>query len=72
MHKYDDYAALIAYYKTLSFPKMKIVVTGTGRVATGAVVLNHMGIKCVSPQEFLEIHLTKQYILNLIVTLCKR
>jgi len=54
MHKYDDYAAAIAYYKTLSFPKMKIVVTGTGRVANGAAeVLDYMEIKKVSPQDFL-------------------
>jgi alanine dehydrogenase len=54
MHKYDDYAAAIAYYKTLSFPKMKIVVTGTGRVANGATeVFDYMEIKKVSPQDFL-------------------
>jgi len=58
MHKYDDYAAAIAYYKTLSFPKMKIIVTGTGRVANGAAeVLDYMEIKKVSPQDFL----TKEY-----------
>ena len=34
---------------------MKIVVTGTGRVANGAVeVLDHMGIRRVSPKAFLE------------------
>ncbi|MCH2044106.1 MAG: NAD(P)-dependent oxidoreductase [Saprospiraceae bacterium] len=54
MHKYDDYAAAQAYYKGLEFPKMKIVVTGAGRVANGAVeVLDHMNIRRVSPQEFL-------------------
>jgi saccharopine dehydrogenase (NAD+, L-lysine-forming) len=54
MHKYDDYAAAIAYYKTVTFPKMKVVVTGTGRVANGAVeVLDHMGLRRVSPEEFL-------------------
>lgn len=54
MHKYDDYAEAIAYYKTLKFPKMKIVITGTGRVANGAAeVLDHMEIKKVSPQDFL-------------------
>lgn len=54
MHKYDDYAAAIAYYKTLSFPKMKIVVTGTGRVGNGATeVFDYMEIKKVSPQDFL-------------------
>lgn len=54
MHQYDDYAAAIAYYKSLDLPPMKIVVTGTGRVANGAVeVLDHMEIRRVSPKEFL-------------------
>jgi len=54
MHKYDDYAAAIAYYKTIQFPAMKIVVTGTGRVGNGATeVLDHMEIKRVSPEAFL-------------------
>ncbi len=48
MHQYDDYAAAIAYYKSLKLPPMKIVVTGTGRVANGAVeVLEHMDIRRV-------------------------
>ncbi len=54
MHKYDDYAEAIAYYKTLKFPKMKIVVTGTGRVANGAAeVFDHMNIRKVSPKDFI-------------------
>lgn len=54
MHQYDDYAAAIAYYKSLKLPPMKIVVTGTGRVANGAVeVLEHMKIRRVTPKEFL-------------------
>lgn len=54
MHRYDDYAAAIAYYKSLQFPAMKIVLTGTGRVANGAAeVLDHMGIRKVSSADFL-------------------
>ena len=54
MHKYDDYDAAIASYQTLNLPKMKIVVTGGGRVAGGAIeVLDQMGITRVTPQEFL-------------------
>lgn len=54
MHQHDDYAAAIAYYKSLKLPAMKIVVTGTGRVGNGAVeVLDHMDIRRVSPKEFL-------------------
>ena len=56
MHKYESYQAARAYYKKLSFPKMRIVVTGTGRVGSGAVeVLDHMNIRRVSPQEFLKV-----------------
>lgn len=53
MHQYDDYQAAIDYYQTLELPPMKIVVTGTGRVATGAVeVLDHMKIRRVPPSDF--------------------
>ena len=55
MHRYDDYQAAIDYYQTLQLPPMKIVVTGTGRVATGAVeVLDHMNIRRVEPAAFLQ------------------
>lgn len=55
MHQYDDYAAAIAYYKTLQFPAMKIVLTGTGRVANGAAeVFDHMGIRKVNPADFIK------------------
>lgn len=54
MHQYEDYQAAIDYYQTLKLPPMKIVVTGTGRVATGAVeVLDHMNIRRVTPDDFL-------------------
>lgn len=54
MHQYDDYAAAIAYYETLDLPEMKIVLTGSGRVANGAAeVLDYMGIKKISPEDFL-------------------
>ncbi len=40
-------------YKKVNLPKIKIVVTGGGRVAKGAMeVLNGMGIRNVSPAEF--------------------
>lgn len=54
MFRYPDFATAIAYYQTLTLPKMKIVLTGAGRVANGAAeVLDHMNIKKVSPQDFL-------------------
>lgn len=50
-----DYAEATAIYKTLELPPMKIVVTGTGRVANGAAqVLKDMDIEQVSPEDFLE------------------
>lgn len=49
-----DYKAAKAIYKKTEFPKVKIVLTGTGRVAGGAAsVLDDMGIKKVSPLEYL-------------------
>lgn len=44
----------IEFYKTLEFPKMKICITGTGRVASGAnETMENMGIKYVSPTDYL-------------------
>ena len=53
-----DYAEAISIYKKTQFPKVKIVLTGSGRVSSGAVkVLQDMGIKKVIPFDFL----TKEY-----------
>lgn len=49
-----DYEEAKSIYKTMSWPKMKIVLTGSGRVGSGAAeVLKDMGIKQVSPKEYL-------------------
>ncbi len=49
-----DYKEAIDHYKTITFPPLKIVLSGTGRVASGAAqVLNDMGIQKVSPADFL-------------------
>ena len=49
-----DYKVAKEIYAKIDFPKMKIVLTGTGRVANGAaMVLEDMGIKKVSPLEYL-------------------
>jgi hypothetical protein len=54
MHEFQHYEDIKAYYQTLNWPAIKVVVTGTGRVATGAVqVLLDMGLCQVSPQEYL-------------------
>ncbi|MCB0569764.1 MAG: alanine dehydrogenase [Phaeodactylibacter sp.] len=49
-----DYAEAQQVYQNLVLPPMKIVLTGTGRVASGAaLVLRDMNIRQVSPTEFL-------------------
>ncbi len=50
-----DYEALKALYEYIEIPPIKIAVTGSGRVAKGSIeVLEEIGIKKVSPTEFLE------------------
>lgn len=50
-----DYEAAKDHYFHVKWPPVKIVVTGSGRVGTGAVeVLHDMGILQVSKEEFLE------------------
>mgnify|MGYP000200035511 CR=1 FL=1 len=50
-----DYAAAKALYKEIDFPKVKIVLTGTGRVANGAAqVLEDMGIQKVAAADYLQ------------------
>ena len=42
------------FYKELSLPAVKIVLTGRGRVGNGAaMVLEDMGVTCVDPDDFL-------------------
>lgn len=49
-----DYAEVKAIYRQTKFPPMRIVVTGNGRVANGALRnLHDMGIRGVSPHDFL-------------------
>ena len=58
MHECYDYAEAKTQFDYLILPAIKIVLTGTGRVASGSVqVLKDMGISHVSPEDFL----TKQY-----------
>jgi saccharopine dehydrogenase (NAD+, L-lysine forming) len=52
-----DYAAMVEEYRNTRFPAIKICLTGNGRVANGSIdVLKDMGIREVSPDDFL--HLT--------------
>lgn len=58
MHSFYDYEEAKDFYKNLELPPLRIVLTGTGRVATGAaMVLNDMGVSKISPIDFV----TKTY-----------
>lgn len=49
-----DYAEAKSIYQNMEWPALKIVLTGTGRVGSGAAeVLNDMGIRSVTPEAFL-------------------
>ncbi len=52
-HRVNNYERLISNLKTLYFPKMKILVTGDGRVAKGVIeLLKQTNIKQVSKDKF--------------------
>jgi hypothetical protein len=54
-----DYAAAKEIYARLKLPPVKIVLTGTGRVGTGALLtLKDMGIKQVDAEDYLHEHYT--------------
>jgi alanine dehydrogenase len=55
MKDLHDYAHARKMYKTIKIPPIRVVVTGTGRVASGAVeVLRDLGLKQVTPSDFLK------------------
>lgn len=50
-----DYAEMKKQYKELRLPPIRIILTGTGRVASGALeILKQANVKKVSPKELLE------------------
>jgi len=50
-----DYAEVLEVYEQLQLPPLRIVLTGGGRVSSGAAKnMRDMGIEQVSPKEFLE------------------
>jgi alanine dehydrogenase len=50
-----DYAEVLKVYERLTLPPLRIVLSGSGRVSTGAAKnLRDMGIRQVTAQEFLE------------------
>jgi len=55
LYESHDYAEVLEVYDRLQLPPLRIVLTGGGRVSSGAAKnLRDMGIEQVSPQEFLE------------------
>jgi saccharopine dehydrogenase (NAD+, L-lysine forming) len=55
LHESHDYAEVLEVYEKTTLPPLKIVLTGTGRVASGAAKnLADMGIRKVSAVDFLE------------------
>lgn len=54
MNSFFDYAAAKAAYAKMKLPAFRTVLTGTGRVASGAAsVLEDMGIRRVTPTDYL-------------------
>lgn len=54
VYKYKDFRELIHSYFELRLPAIRIMVTGSGRVAHGIMeVLNLMGVREVEPEEYL-------------------
>lgn len=54
-HECEDYAELRALYSSIKLPPMKIAVTGSGRVGSGAIeLLNVAGVTMVTPKELLK------------------
>jgi len=55
VYEVKDYRELIHTYFGLKLPNIKIVVTGSGRVAHGIIeIMNLMGVTEVEPDEYLE------------------
>lgn len=54
VHTCHDFQELITHYFGVKLPPMKIVVTGSGRVAAGVLeIMGLLGIKYIPPEEYL-------------------
>lgn len=52
-HACIDYNDMVAQYRNVSLPPVKILLTGGGRVASGMLdIMQHFGISGVAPEEF--------------------
>jgi len=55
LYESHDYAGVLEVYEKIKMPPLRIVLTGGGRVSSGAAKnLRDMGIEQVAPKEFLE------------------
>ncbi|MBV7530609.1 NAD(P)-dependent oxidoreductase [Chitinophaga sp. sic0106] len=54
VHQSHDFQELISHYFGVKLPPLKIVATGSGRVAAGVLeIMGLLGIKYIPPEEFL-------------------
>ncbi|RBL91256.1 NAD(P)-dependent oxidoreductase [Chitinophaga flava] len=54
VHTCHDFQELISHYFGIKLPPMKIVLTGSGRVAAGVLeIMGLLGIKYIPPEEYL-------------------
>ncbi|NLU90448.1 NAD(P)-dependent oxidoreductase [Chitinophaga sp. Ak27] len=54
VHTCHDFQELISHYFGIKLPPMKMVITGSGRVAAGALeIMGLLGIKYIPPEEYL-------------------
>lgn len=66
-HKSDGYQAIVQQVKDIKLPPIKIIVTGSGRVAMGAIqYLSDAGIPQVTPEELLFDHFETPVFANLV------
>ncbi|MEC5144101.1 NAD(P)-dependent oxidoreductase [Chitinophaga sp. 212800010-3] len=54
VHTSHDFQEMISHYFGIKLPPIKIVITGSGRVAAGALeIMGLLGIKYIPPEEYL-------------------
>ena len=53
-HESKDFEEVVAQYKDIYLPNLKIVLTGSGKVASGILeIMNHFDVEYVEPEDFL-------------------
>lgn len=50
----NSYPELLSFYEQLTLPKLKIAVTGSGKVASGVIeIMSHLDIQSIEPADFI-------------------